>query len=545
MSRTPLLWFFGGFLLLCGGLVLLPGIDLWASGLFYRADAGFFLGDWAPFRLVHDHLNIAVIAYAVAVIAALGASLALHRPVLGLTPRAALCLLLARALGPGLVVNVVFKDHWGRARPAQIVAFGGTQKFTPAFVPSDQCTRNCSFPAGDPAMGFYLVSAALLAGSARTRRNGIIGAVALGGALGVVRIAQGGHFLSDVIASGFLVTGLSWGLHRLIMTGDTIERWGAALRHPSPTLQRFALFTVLCVIGFAASYLWIDIPLAQVLQNPNPTLRNLFAFITRFGEGGVYLIPLAILFAWALARPRPLWAWRFGFLFIVVALSGLIDDIMKPIFGRARPELLFRDHLFGFTWHGAHANLWSFPSGHSTTVAALALAACAIAPSYWSLYALAALLVMASRVILDMHYLSDVIAGCYIGIAVAWALMAAAQRRALPLLLDVEPPARLESQEARSIGHTPGTDRLENYNFFLPIIRHWRIVGNDWNSTPYRRRDDAIHSPSGGCLGRYRALRVHRLYRFVIRAAISCPIRAGFARCDGVDKAAENAAACG
>jgi membrane-associated phospholipid phosphatase len=299
--------------------------------------------------------------------------------------------------------------------------------------------RNCSFPAGDPSMGFCLVSAALLAGSATARRNGIIGAVALGAALGVVRIAQGGHFLSDVVASGFLVTGLSWGLHRLIMTGDAVENWWRALRDPSPALRRFGALTLVAAISFFVSYLWIDIPLARALQNIDPTLHNLFAFITRFGEGGVYLIPLAVAFAYASVKRARLWAWRFGFLFIAVALSGLIGDIMKPIFGRARPALLFRDNLFGFTWSGPHASLWSFPSGHSITVAALALALCAIAPAYAPAYAIAALLVMASRIVLDMHYLSDVIAGGYIGIATAWALTAAARQRAIPLRLSDSP----------------------------------------------------------------------------------------------------------
>jgi lipid A 4'-phosphatase len=204
------LWFGSAFLVLCGGLILLPGIDLWASGLFYRAGDGFFLGDWAPFRLAHDHLNLAVWAFGIAVAIAGGVSFIFRHTVLGLSPRAAIFLLLSLALGPGFTVNTIFKDHWGRARPAQIVQFGGTQKFSPDFVPSDECRRNCSFPAGDPAMGFYLVSVALLAGSASMRRGGVIVAIGLGAALGVARMAQGGHFLSDFIDSVFLVIAVSW-----------------------------------------------------------------------------------------------------------------------------------------------------------------------------------------------------------------------------------------------------------------------------------------------------------------------------------------------
>lgn len=429
------LWFGGGFLLLCGGLVVLPGIDLATSALFYRAGDGFFLGDWAPFRLVHDHLSAVVTAYVVAVTAALLASLALRRKVLGLSPRAASFLLLALALGPGLTVNTIFKDHWGRARPAQIVQFGGTQKFTPAFVPSDQCRRNCSFPAGDPAMGFYLVSAALLAGSATARRNGVIAAVATGAALGVVRLAQGGHFLSDVVASGFFVGGISWGLYRLMMTGDHLERLAAALRRPSPGLKRFALLTLTALVGFAVAYAWIDIPLARAFEGISPKLHRIAAVVTRFGEGGVYLVPLGLFFLWAWLKGARLWACRAGFVFAAVVLPGIIGDIMKPVFGRARPAMLFRENFFGFTWGSPHANDWSFPSGHSITVAALAVALYAIEPPLWPAYATLALLVMASRIVLDQHYFSDVIAGAYLGFAVAWALVATGERRGWPLRL--------------------------------------------------------------------------------------------------------------
>ena len=427
------LWFGGGFLLLCGGLILLPGIDLWASGLFYRPGDGFFLGDWAPFRLVHDHLALAVWAFAIAVIVAGGASFFLQRAVLGLRPRAAIFLLLSLALGPGLTVNTIFKDHWGRARPVQITQFGGTQKFTPAFVPSDQCRRNCSFPAGDPAMGFYLVSAALLAGGAAARRNGMIGAIALGTVLGVMRLAQGGHFLSDVVASGFLVTAIAWGLYALIMRSNAIERWWHALLAPSPALKRFAWLSLGCLIAFFVAYEWIDIPLARALQNIDPTTRTIFGFVTRLGEGGVYLVPLGLIFLSACFKREPLWATRTGFIFVTLAVPGLLADIMKPVFARARPVLLFRDNLFGFTWGSPHANAWSFPSGHSVTVAALAIALYAIYPPAWPAYALLALAVMASRIILDQHYLSDVIAGFYLGTAFALAFVAAARHRGLPL----------------------------------------------------------------------------------------------------------------
>jgi len=445
-----ILGFGGAFLLLCGGTMLFPRVDLWASGWFYRPGAGFFLGNWAPFRIAHDDLHYAVTGFVIVLVLLLLAALIARRSVLRLDRRAAVFLLLALALGPGLTVNTIFKDHWGRARPAQIAAFGGDKKFSPAFVPSDQCRSNCSFPAGDPAVGFYLVSLAFLAATPRKRRWGIAGALAAGSALGVVRLAQGGHFLSDVLASGFLVYAVSWVLYRLLVVEDGSATLLALLRRPTRGTLSFLAVTLAAALLFFASYVFLDIPLARFFQNENPSLHAAFAEITKLGEGGLYLVPLALILAAALWRRRTGLAWRSGFVFAAIALSGLIVDIVKPVFGRARPKLLFEQNLFGFTWIGPHADRWSFPSGHSATMAALAIALSVIYPRGWPAYWALAILVMASRIVIDAHYFSDVIAGAYIGLAIAWALAAAARSRGVVLAVErrgAPSPIALEAVE--------------------------------------------------------------------------------------------------
>ena len=105
-------------------------------------------------------------------------------------------LLLALLLGPGLLVNTIIKDNSiGRARPSQIIDFNGTQTFTPAFVYSGQCKKNCSFVSGHAAMGFYFIALAWVFASPTAFYSGVF----IGTLTGLVRIMQGGHFLSDVI----------------------------------------------------------------------------------------------------------------------------------------------------------------------------------------------------------------------------------------------------------------------------------------------------------------------------------------------------------
>jgi lipid A 4'-phosphatase len=105
-----------------------------------------------------------------------------------------------------LIVNVVFKDHFGRARPRDIEEFGGSKRFTPAFVISSECDSNCSFSSGEGAAGFFSMALAL----ALSRRRAIfLAAVAMGSLVSLSRIAAGAHFFSDTVVSFFVMLILS------------------------------------------------------------------------------------------------------------------------------------------------------------------------------------------------------------------------------------------------------------------------------------------------------------------------------------------------
>jgi len=410
---------------------LFPGIDLWMSGLFYRAGEGFFLRDDHALRLLFQGVFYLTDTIAILVVSVFIVSPWRKRPVLGIDHKAAVFLILSLAIGPGILVNSVLKDNWGRARPVQVETFGGTQHFTPVLEPSDQCARNCSFPAGHPSIGFFLVSFAFLVPNLGRRRIAIAASLGLGAVIGLARIIQGGHFLSDVVFSGLLVFATSWLLYQAIMQRD----WAAV---PSRRRQ-VALVTIGCALAAAVSFLFYDRPIAIHFHNIDSRTHGIFEFITQFGLGKGYLIISGLSFigfgvaSYRLRDARiaglcRLYARRAAFLFLAVAASGLIVDLLKIVFGRARPKLLFRDDLYGFTWWGRGADLWSFPSGHAATVIALAAALTLLWRRAWPLYWSLALLICASRVIIDAHYLSDVIAGGWIGILTVWALQAGFSR---------------------------------------------------------------------------------------------------------------------
>lgn len=104
-------------------------------------------------------------------------------------------------IGPGILVHNVFKEGFERPRPKQIQEFGGRSGFTPAWVISDQCARKCkSFVSGHSAMGFYLMVFAWVF----RRRAWLWAGIGLGTVVSLVRISQGGHFLSDTVFAGLV-----------------------------------------------------------------------------------------------------------------------------------------------------------------------------------------------------------------------------------------------------------------------------------------------------------------------------------------------------
>jgi len=136
--------------------------------------------------------------------------------------RIAVYLLLVMLVGPGLLVNTVFKDHWGRARPSQVTEFGGGKQFTRAAIPADQCPKNCSFPSGHASVGFYFLALAFVL--PRRRALWLTIGTGLGLGIGLVRIIQGGHFLSDVLFAGIVVYLTARWLHALMFRAPAEDR---------------------------------------------------------------------------------------------------------------------------------------------------------------------------------------------------------------------------------------------------------------------------------------------------------------------------------
>src|SRR6185437_11604183 len=132
---------------------LFPEIELQIARPFYEiVDANhnvFSLRFYEPFARVRDGalwLSALLVAPAVA---ALLLKLIHPQGKLLVPGRAIVFLVSTLILGPGLLVNVTLKDHWGRPRPIEVTQFEGTEHFVPWWDPRGDCPGNCSFVSGD------------------------------------------------------------------------------------------------------------------------------------------------------------------------------------------------------------------------------------------------------------------------------------------------------------------------------------------------------------------------------------------------------------
>jgi membrane-associated phospholipid phosphatase len=175
---------------------------------------------------------------------------------------------------------------------------------------------------------------------------------------------------------------------------------------------------ILTFISTIISYVFIDKTVALWChEHVTPQYHQIFKIITEFGDSIYYLVGFSIAFlAFRFLWKNKLWENYALFLFGTVVVSGIIADIIKWTLGRYRPSELFERGLYGFDFFHIDRALTGFPSGHTTTVFALATAITYLWPKYSALAWIAAILVGLSRIVISAHYPSDVISGAVIGI---------------------------------------------------------------------------------------------------------------------------------
>ena len=206
-ARRPGRTLVASLLAISGFFLLFPGLDLVVSGEFVTRGTGFALTDDATLRTVRDIGTWITVAILAGSLAALTVPLIARRLPAFLKPHQALFLISVYLLGPGLVVNGIFKNVFGRARPRDIFAFGGNEIFTPVWTVHGGCSGNCSFVSGEGAAAAAML--ALIFVIPRRDRLAVgLGLTAVAAMVSLNRIAFGGHFLSDVLLAWVITLGV-------------------------------------------------------------------------------------------------------------------------------------------------------------------------------------------------------------------------------------------------------------------------------------------------------------------------------------------------
>ena len=143
----------------------------------------------------------------------------------------------------------------------------------------------------------------------------------------------------------------------------------------------------------------------------HPVVRDVFVVVSRLGDGVAwYMLVLLIPVRYGAAGLKPA---------LVMAATGIVGVVLykmlKHRLVRERPYITF----VGIHAGAAPLDRYSFPSGHTLHALSFTVLATAHFPALsWVLVPFAAL-VATSRVVLGLHYPTDVLAGAVIGSVLA------------------------------------------------------------------------------------------------------------------------------
>lgn len=192
-----------------------------------------------------------------------------------------------------------------------------------------------------------------------------------------------------------------------------------------------AFVTAVCV----GSYILLDVHLLKYFDTYRDTaFRQVFEILTRLGISTPYLVISAAAFVWLRFVKKDIEASNSAlFIFLAIAVSGILNNILKVLIGRYRPILFFNEQLYGLKFFAVGYAYNSFPSGHANTVAALFCSLYLLLGGPRLIYPILAIPIIMSRVVIGAHYFSDVLFGSYLAVVTTFFLREVFRKKGLHL----------------------------------------------------------------------------------------------------------------
>lgn len=182
----------------------LSNLDIQIANYYYTPEEGWRFRNFWLWKLLYKRGMIP--GFLIGAIGLSGLLLTWRSPKIRKQWRSYLLLFLLLIIGPGLLVNSVFKDNWGRTRPRNVIEFGGHLPFIKVWDRGNR-GEGKSFPSGHASIGFYTFAPYFVF---RKRRKQLARVFLFVGScygilMGAGRLVQGGHFPSDIVWSWGMV----------------------------------------------------------------------------------------------------------------------------------------------------------------------------------------------------------------------------------------------------------------------------------------------------------------------------------------------------
>lgn len=191
-------------------LFWLTDLDAQIAAWFYQSDKSGQVWPyqfWWPVKLLYDYAFALTLAAGLAALAVYIAGY--FHGFCRRLQRQALYILLVILIGPVLMVNFVFKDHWGRPRPVHIQPFGGEYAYVPPLKLAH--TPDKSFVCGHCVVAFLFFVFYFLSQNHKVFYFCLT--IIMASLMGFSRMSAGGHFMSDVLWSGYLMFLVGYALY--------------------------------------------------------------------------------------------------------------------------------------------------------------------------------------------------------------------------------------------------------------------------------------------------------------------------------------------